>query len=144
MTRGLRAGLLEASAIWQERYAPKHFRPGAAKKYGYKRRSKAYQKRKRRVMGHGTPLVWTGESKRWVETRRGRPRISKNGSRFTARLAVKTPDYFYKYHLDRTGPDKAAEATLTTDDEADELADIVSDNIDAAMASRRGPKRKRL
>lgn len=46
---------------WREDILPKHFEPGAARKYKYHKRSEKYQKRKNR-MGK-RPLVFSGRTK---------------------------------------------------------------------------------
>ena len=45
---------------------PDHFEPNAQQRFRYKFRGKAYNQKKKRLFGHTTPLVFTGELKRAV------------------------------------------------------------------------------
>jgi len=54
--------LKQAVRSWHSSTAPLHFKPGAARKYGYQPRSKKYQNYKNRL-GKG-PLIFSGNAKR--------------------------------------------------------------------------------
>ena len=142
LERGLRKGLKVAAQTWQKDYIKGHFRRGASQKYRYARRSFKYRRRKLRVKGHTAPLVWTGETRRWVTTRFAEARIRKLPKGFQGRLIIKAPAHFFKFR--GVGADKVAELTATTQDEARILGDIVADHIDAALSAKRGRKRKRV
>ncbi|KKN53085.1 hypothetical protein LCGC14_0605970 [marine sediment metagenome] len=49
---------------WHGEMRPKHFRESARSEYHYERRTRAYEKGKRRHVGHTRPLVYSGESER--------------------------------------------------------------------------------
>lgn len=53
----------EAGLHWHQKMLPRHFDSGATMRYGYTPRTAGYIKRKRRVKGHATPLVWSGQLK---------------------------------------------------------------------------------
>jgi hypothetical protein len=55
--RQVNRGMLER---WRDRFLPLHFEGGATQRYGYRPRSGRYLARKRRMVGHGIPLVLTG------------------------------------------------------------------------------------
>lgn len=144
MQRGLRVGLKKGTEHWQRVIAPRHFKPGAATKYGYQRRTKAYSERKFRRFGHRLPLVWTGESEMWIRTRRARARISVSGTNVTGVLNIKAPRHFWAFRKDRRASDKVAELTTTIPSEAEVLGEIVADEIDASLARGLRPRRKRV
>jgi len=52
---------------WHAKMLPNHFKPNAKQVYRYEMRTRRYQERKQRVMGHNRYLVWTGESQRQAE-----------------------------------------------------------------------------
>ena len=56
-------------AYWHRHMLPKHFTEQGAREYHYAKRTRNYQKRKRREKGHNLPLVWSGESRRMSRTR---------------------------------------------------------------------------
>lgn len=64
---------------WHERYRNKHFTPAGFAEYGYTPRSKRYNARKKKVLGHTRPLEFTGESKERSKT--FRVVATKNGAR---------------------------------------------------------------
>lgn len=49
--------------LWEQRYKPLHFGPGASAKYRYRQRSREYQDRKYRKFGHREVMVWSGLTK---------------------------------------------------------------------------------
>ena len=134
MERGIRAGMREATKHWQREFAPRHFEWGASGKYGYKPRSPKYYKRKQRVMGHRRPLVYTGETLKWVTTRFAQPTARRTGVGFVTSLPVVVPPYFFKYR--GIGSDKYDELTRTLPQEYEALFQIVDKHIDEALARR--------
>ncbi len=79
------------SLVMQEQRAllPGHFDPSAVTKYGYRKRSKAYQIRKARKYRHQKPLVWSGELQRAVLSSAKVTSTSKQGT-LTARGSRKS------------------------------------------------------
>jgi hypothetical protein len=61
-----RTGIHAAGLLWHRQYKKHHFQKYAFAKYRYRRRSKAYERRKHREHpeAEGRPLVFTGESER--------------------------------------------------------------------------------
>ena len=62
--KSLNEAMKESVRRWHKSAAPEHFKRGAARKYGYKPRTRKYQNRKNRL-GKG-PLVWSGRAKRQI------------------------------------------------------------------------------
>lgn len=64
----LRAAYSDAGLKWHQEYLPRHFKPSAAARYGYKPRSAGYLKRKERkaIEGGRSPLVFSGLLRRSV------------------------------------------------------------------------------
>jgi len=70
---------------WLKEFLPGHFKPGAAQRYGYKKRTAKYTKRKRAMKGHTAPLVFTGALRRQVTSPTGQ-RVSATSKGVTVRL----------------------------------------------------------
>ena len=73
---------------WQ-RNLPKHFEPGAASRYGYRKRSSRWQAIKKELTGSSLPLRFTGQLQRDIVDRR--PRItttSTNGARMYLKASL--------------------------------------------------------
>lgn len=138
--RGLKQGLRMAAEYWQVNFAPKHFRFSAHSKYKYQPRSKRYEKRKARRFHHRRPLVFTGETERWVRTRRQAATVSNRNGMVTGKLQIRTPTYFYTFRKDFGAPDKVEELTRTTESEAAVLLRVVEWEIAAELGK---PRRKR-
>lgn len=66
----LREGFGVMGDAWHRYYRRTHFSTRASNKYGYAKRAKSYNRRKRRIFGHTIPLVLSGESRSLSETRK--------------------------------------------------------------------------
>lgn len=127
----VRAAWSDAGLKWHQEYLPRHFKAGAAMRYGYRARSAAYLKRKARdakrgkaIEGGTTPLVYSGLLKRMLTTLatiRGFP------SRFT--VLMDAPSYVPQKQRTTTQPPVAAEATRLRADEANALANYLASRI---------------
>ena len=73
----IRQGFRDAVTFWQKTFARGHFSPNARFKYSYAPRSKAYEARKKKKYGHNLPLVWTGATRRTIQSRFARPTVQK-------------------------------------------------------------------
>ena len=60
------AALAQAMGEWHGKTLPKHFQPSAGGRYHYKPRTAAWNKHKRKKVGHNNPLVYSGDLKRQV------------------------------------------------------------------------------
>lgn len=93
---------------WVSRILQRHFRPGAATRYGYRPRSPEYHKRKRRDARRGlymaVPLVLTGET----QNRATEPPVGVRGYPSRTTLRLSTPKYIYQQPPPNQ-PDMAAE-----------------------------------
>lgn len=83
-----RRGLMERH---HKRVIPRHFRPGAASRYGYRRRTGSYVRRARRLNPNWRPLVLTGQLRR-IMTDTGNPnhRITATQKRGRLKLSAKS------------------------------------------------------
>jgi len=119
--------LQEAIKYWYDKMLGRHFRTGAAAKYGYKRRAIKTIKRKEGFAKLGNPdarlpLIMSGRMKREV-TRM--IRVSGTGKRAHGvmtgpmQLSIKRSNY----------PDLAGEIAAVTQAEAQELANLVAEII---------------
>ena len=86
----LKGALQDLLQHWWRRNLPLHFTQGAAKRYGYRRRTSKYEMRKRMKYGHTIPLVWSG---RTMRAARREARISGTGRK--ARIALGIPAHPY-------------------------------------------------
>ena len=84
-TRILKAALERGGDYWHDRILPRHFRPGARHKYGHRRRSKSYQRKKEKIFRHNIDNVWTGRMMDQVTSGRW---LSGTAKRITVRMSV--------------------------------------------------------
>lgn len=82
------------SAAWKggaefhhSNHMPRHFQAFAGAKYGYKKRSKKYNARKLRIVGHQIDNVFTGKSRTEITTKR-RIQGSPKGATLRMRLPI--------------------------------------------------------
>lgn len=71
--------------VWLRKMLPRHFRAGAAARYGYDPRTAQYLKQKRRRVGHIQPLLLSGILKRQVLSP-ARQRVAATSKNVTIRL----------------------------------------------------------
>jgi len=53
----------EIGLTWHKKHRPRHFTLDGARRYGYAKRSRGYNRSKKRQFGHTLPLVKTGKSR---------------------------------------------------------------------------------
>lgn len=90
MKSALKAGIEKALDWWHENRLPKHFKRGAAQKYGYAKRTEKYNRAKQRKKHHQQPLVWSKRMQRELERR-----ISFTGSTRQVHGNMFGPRYLY-------------------------------------------------
>jgi hypothetical protein len=142
----LRAAWADCGTEWHKKYLPRHFRRGAEARYGYRRRTAAYLKRKvrearrgRAVEGGVIPLVFTGLLRRTLTssaTIRGYP------SRFSVQMTSLT--YAPQRRRTTKQPPLIEEAFRLRDDEANQLADFLAARITHHNGRVRHRRRVRL
>lgn len=136
----LRAAMRAAAEHWHAEMLPRHFQRSAREVYGYQPRTAAYQRRKVREVMSGkaaaaVDLVHSGLTR---DSAVKPPRIKAYPTR--ARLELLVPPYI-KMRPDPRGRRKAApamgdELTRVTYRESQELAEVISSVIAAALAPR--------
>lgn len=116
---------------WHQEYLPRHFKPGAASRYGYRPRTAGYLRRKLRmarggkaIEGGTTPLVLTGLLRRSLTTL---ATIKAYPSRFT--VLMTSPVYAPQRPRDSTRPPLVEEATRLRADEARALSNKLASRI---------------
>jgi len=81
---------IETVVYWHRRFMPSHFQTGAQQRYGYRARTKAYLRRKRRLKGHTRPLVYSGRTERVAKRS---IRVSGTSKRATGRINAPALNY---------------------------------------------------
>lgn len=112
----LKESLLELIAEWHAKTLPGHFTPSAVAVYKYQPRTKRYMIRKAKKYHHRNPLEFSGTAKRAALSS-----VKLSGTSKRARGVLPVPSYIYKFHKGNQ-PDKAAEMTATTQQEAENFA----------------------
>ncbi len=79
---------------WRADTLPKHFKLGAARRYGYHKRSTIYQNRKRR-MGGMPALVFSGDARRAMIASRGEPQSTRLGKVQTVSIKLPASRHFF-------------------------------------------------
>jgi hypothetical protein len=92
-----REAMVATATEWSGKYLPRHFRSGAAGRYGYAKRRPRYLRRKRRLgdagiipRGGRSDLVFTGQMEREIMASRNNIR----GFPSRATITMKGPAYF--------------------------------------------------
>jgi len=67
---GIGDAMTEVAETWHRKMLPDHFKMTATARYGYRRRTTKYQKRKRRKWHRSNPLVWSGDLREGVRLHR--------------------------------------------------------------------------
>lgn len=110
-----------AVRFWHRRNLKDHFKAGAADKYGYRQRGQRYKQRKRRVLGHSAPLVWSGatrqSAKRFIRT---------SGTSRRGVGEIQVPWYVRMIPTGRKAPIMGRELTATTPAEVKRIAEFVA------------------
>lgn len=123
-----------AGEFWHAEILPRHFEPDAARVYRYQRRSRSYEARKLRQVGHRRPLEFSGELRRTVaRTRDVRTSGTRGGA---ARIVLRGPRYLYAYRKDLKQPDKAAELKAVSYRDARDLARVLDERLTAELELR--------
>ncbi len=139
--KAVRPALRKMLLWWHKQVLPGHFRPGAAAKYKYRRRSDKYRLRTARQMSSprshldpdaNLPLVYSGRMRDQL-MRGGFARATRK--RATLRMSVPT---YGKYH------GKLYEVVRTTAAERKEMAQLVKAFIREELSKPGVPKRKRI
>ncbi|MBI9016896.1 MAG: hypothetical protein JEZ07_06500 [Phycisphaerae bacterium] len=119
----VKPALITAAEYWQKRILPWHFKPSAAKKYNYRKRTEKTIKKKERLARRNPdaklPLIESGATRRQLNRM---VRIAGTSKKVTAYLSG--PSYVHMYSKGG-GVYLAGEITATIDKEAEKLAGIV-------------------
>lgn len=118
-----------AGEYWHREILPKHFTHAGATEYDYQGRTPKHLRRKLRKYGHTYPLVFSGDLKRDV-LRTLDVRSDQKG----ARVVLHGPRYLYAYRKDYKQADKAYELSTISRGDAEAIARVLDQNIEAAKA----------
>lgn len=114
----VRNGLNKAANFWRKKYAPLHFKPGAEARYGYRRRTETYKRRKLRKQGHQLPLVFTGALREAVTKGKvRRQKTSPTSIDLILRLPTSRGADYARYNPNLPPGQIIREVTATTDEE---------------------------
>lgn len=91
----------ELNYQWWYRMLPQHFEASAVRRYDYKKRTKAYQLRKSRTLGHQRPNVYSG--KLYSRMTRQMPSIVQRGKGTSMRFTGLPKYVYYRSGTDRRG-----------------------------------------
>lgn len=107
---------------WHQKFRRSHFTQSAFSKYGYKPRSKRYNRFKRRISGHTLPLVFTGTSRRLSESKTIRA-TKKN-------VTVSMPIRVFNFSRKGSKVDKRREMTTVASSEVRKLNNNATRNLE--------------
>lgn len=124
-----KAGMTVAGRLWETRFVRRHFRAGAASRYGYKTRSPGYLRKKKGLAAKGkvkkggaAPLVFTGLLEEQM-TRRGILRA------FPTRITIRKPAGPYVTTRPQNGRPNIPEEITATVPEEDARMDKAYDKV---------------
>lgn len=117
---------------WRADTLPRHFKLGAARRYGYHKRTTKYQNHKRR-MGGKPALVYSGDARRAMIAARGEPQSTRLGKVQTVKIRLPAPRHFFMWLKSRQHGKwphtMAQEVGMLRQDEVDRMADRMRDDI---------------
>ncbi|MHC4616384.1 MAG: hypothetical protein ACYTEQ_01390 [Planctomycetota bacterium] len=114
--------MLAVALHWHDEIAPRHFEVSATARYGYKKRSRRYTRRKQKRFGHRRPLEYTGESKdRILNPTAVIVKQTKTGQ---TRLRINATSRFFRFRKDLSQSNRANELTTVNDEDVAELAEV--------------------
>lgn len=148
VNRTVKAALREQAEYWQKTLLPRHFTPTAARKYGYARRTAAYQRAKQKKHGHNRPLDWSGKMRGHVLHGAARVTATGKGLRVTIRgVPVVALSNKVRTHRAKDGrrvrtinPNYRAELTMMTGNEITRIAQRVSRAVATAVSKSKARK----
>lgn len=123
--------------LWHTDTLPKHFKLGAARRYGYERRSIKYQRAKQKRMLPA--LVWSGRTRDKL-TSPGHFKVT--GSKASAKgkfINVNSIKYFWMRPAGH--PNKAAETTRLSNKEEGLIKNVLAQSIAPELNKTRGRKK---
>ena len=132
--------LQETIRFWHEEYLPRHFESEGSRRYGYQRRTVAYNRRKLKRFGHQRPLELTGELKRNVLRQ---IKVSGTSRKARGRLPGSQVANFNRGQGGR--PDVRKEMLATTQNERRRMARFHEEAVEKGLKNyREPPKRRRI
>ncbi|MDZ4858867.1 MAG: hypothetical protein SGI88_07765 [Candidatus Hydrogenedentes bacterium] len=122
--------------MWHSEMLKDHFTERASMRYGYSVRTKRYEARKTKKMGHKKPLVWSGTLQKTVA---GAVRIRATPK--SVKVTMSGPKWlkgFASFFKNRRGPNMAAEITKIAKSEGKRLAEVAAKILKEAMDAAKG------
>jgi hypothetical protein len=145
-----RGAYMAVGWYWVHNYLAGHFEPGAAEKYRYQFRSRAYRRRKDRAFAAGRPMtkggapVIAGSNQPNVLTGYMRREMTRNvvvrGFPTRATVILYGPSYLTTRFFKKAQPDKPKEITTVTDSERRELSKVLENELKSRIESYRATR----
>ena len=135
-----REAMRDQATSWHRNYAPRHFARGARSRYGYRRRSPNYERRKSRLIAAGRvqgprrDLIYTGLTMRKM---RGAAQIKAFPTR--ARITMFTPSYV-RIRPRGNRPNLHDELTRVATEEKQSLGEMLGLAVDRGLRRIKAPK----
>jgi hypothetical protein len=134
MNRILKESWREPADHWHGEMLPRHFTHGAAQRYGYQTRTKAYNIRKRRIFGHTRELVFTGQGRALTRIKR----ITSTSKGCRVRMQGARVFNFRRRREDgKLSPDMKSELRTITTSEQRRLVRVLDKAIDKRLKQQR-------
>ncbi len=118
----VKAAIFKMPGVWQRMFMPEHFKVIADAKYGYKKRTAKYLRRKakstKRRAGHQNPMAFSWRTKNQMTGQL--PSVTGSSKRATGVFRV--PWYIKMNPVTRNAPNLGEELVRTTKLEAQQLA----------------------
>jgi len=135
----VKATLQTAVYYWHRKFLGKHFRAGAAARYGYKPRSPKYIRRKKNKKHHSQPLVWSGDTRKSVRTS---IRVGGTSKQATGRMVA--PWYIKMVPQKRNAPALGDEIARVAPVEMEEINAFMARDFAERVQKHRGRKTIRI
>jgi hypothetical protein len=146
----MRGAYRAVGLYWVEKFLQGHFEPGAAEKYRYKFRSRAYRDRKDRLLAAGRPFakggapVIGGGNQPNVLTGYMRREMTRSvvvrGFPSRATVIMYGPQYLTTRFHKKAQPDKGKEITTVTEAERKELSGVLLAEVEKRINAYRAQR----
>lgn len=123
----------EAATMYHREMTPKRFTEEHARRAGYTKRKRAYNRRKYKRFGHTRPLEFTGTAKRAV-IREASITNTSNGAKVRYRGGR-----VFNFRNPKSEVNMLLEFTTVLQDEADQIADTFDKHLDRLLAADNQP-----
>lgn len=139
MSKVVKEVLKDAVRFWHAKIRPRHFKAGAGRRYGARRRSHKYQQRKQQIRYHNLDNVWSG-----LFRRLSGKAIQPTGTSRRMSGRMEAPWYVRMTPMKRQGRALGRELLTTRPEEAEEIREFMDRRLPGGLAGIKAQQRVKV